>query len=69
MGETSRQPGPGTSETTPDSAPFDNKLREVPAPPDEDASDTIFTQEPAAGVTDVSGKPLAGDAHGGAMGN
>jgi len=69
MGETPRQPASSTSETTPDSGPFDNKLREVPPPADEQGSDTIFTQEPAAGVTDVNGRPLAGDAHGGTMGN
>ena len=67
MNETPRTRAAAAESDTPDSAPFDSKLRQMPPQRDEDDSDTIYTEQPAAGVTDVQGNSLAGDPHGGAM--
>ena len=52
----------------PAGAPFSSKTTAGTIPRDDDnESDTLGTEEPGAGVTDVRGRPLAGSPGGGAL--
>jgi hypothetical protein len=57
-------------EHTPGSAPYGPNLRtSADAEADDENPSAAPAEEPAAGVTDVQGQPLAGSSHGGAMGS
>lgn len=62
--------GRSTAPETPSEAPFSSKVEQgTEHRQDEPGEDTLNQQEPAAGVTDVRGNPLAGSSLGGAMGS